>query len=132
MYRLIVLLLRIGIDTTGMALIKIVLLIIAPEGRYDITLSSDVYSLNVRNVWKETTQYALGSAPICRTFLKLMLAWVDATLSTQLSLSRHVRNYVSFAHLCLIYEEKNGVPCATTSVMLYFTFFVVLCHILEI
>jgi len=78
----------------------------------------------LRNVWKETTQYALGNAPIYRTFLKVLLAKVDATVSTQLSLPCHFRNYVSFAHLCLIYEVKKvGVPCATTSV----SFLVILC-----
>jgi hypothetical protein len=73
-------------------------------------------------------QYALGSVAIYRTFLKFLLAKMDATVSTQLSLSCHVRNYVSCAYLCLIYEVKEKVPCATTSVI----FLVILCIIFEI
>jgi hypothetical protein len=62
-----------------------------------------------------------------------MLARVDATVSTQLSLSCHVRNYMSLARLCLIYEVKKvGVPCATTIVMLQVTFLGILCIIFEI
>jgi hypothetical protein len=66
-----------------------------------------MYSLNFRNAWKETIQYALCTASVYRTFLKFLLAKVNGTVSTQLSLSCHVRNYVSLAHLCLIYEVKE-------------------------